>query len=270
VFTTARPGPAVDSVEDRTVDGDGGPIPVRIYRPASAGPLGLLVWYHGGGFVIGGIDTADATARDLTVGAGCVVVSVDYRLAPEHRFPAAPDDAWTVLRWAVDHAAELGADPGRLAVGGDSAGGTLAAVTAIRARDERVPLRHQLLVYPVTDLAGSFGSRVENGEGYLLTKDTMEWFEDCYLGDHEPHDPEVSPLYADLAGVAPAHVLTAGFDPLRDEGQAYAEALAAAGVPVLDDRYPTMVHLFLAMVGTSPVVEEALGRAAAALRDALA
>jgi acetyl esterase len=269
-LATARQGPAVDHVADRTVAGEGGMIPVRTYRPASSEPLGILVWYHGGGFVIGDLDTADATARDLATRAGCVVVSVDYRLAPEHRFPAAADDAWSALRWAADSASSLGGDPGRLAVGGDSAGGNLAAVTAIRARDEGLALRHQLLVYPVIDLAAGFPSRVENGEGYFLTKDAMDWFESCYLGDHEPHDPVASPLYADVAGVAPAHVLTAGFDPLRDEGEAYAEALAGAGVEVVDDRYPTMIHGFLAMVDVTPVADTAIEAAAAHLRAALA
>ena len=262
-------GAEVEHVEDRTVPGDGVDIPVRIYRPAADGPLGVLVWYHGGGFVIGDLDTADATARDLAAGAGCVVVSVDYRLAPEHCFPAAADDCCAVLRWVVDHATELGGDAGRLAVGGDSAGGNLAAVAAIHARDAGIRLRHQLLVYPVTDLAATFSSRVENGEGYFLTKESMDWFEACYLGDHEPHDPAVSPLYADLAGVAPAHVLTAGFDPLRDEGEAYAGALAMAGVDVVDDRYPTMIHGFFSMSMVTPVAGEAVSKAAGLLRDAL-
>jgi acetyl esterase len=265
-------GAECDSVEDRTLRFEGVDVPVRIYRPSGAADtsLGILVWYHGGGFVIGDLDTADATARDLATGAGCVVVSVEYRLAPEHRFPCAADDCWAVLRWVADNASELGGDSGRLAVGGDSAGGNLAAVVAVRARDEGLRLRHQLLVYPVTDLAGTFASRVDNGEGYFLTKESMDWFEDCYLGDHEPHDPMASPLYADLAGVAPAHVLTAGFDPLRDEGEAYAGALSMAGVEVVDDRYPTMIHGFFAMTAVTPVAEEAVARAAGLLRHALA
>jgi acetyl esterase len=268
-MATMEQGADVDHVEDRTVPGDGGPIPIRIYRPASDGPLGVLVWYHGGGFVIGDLDTADSNARDLAAQAGCIVVSVDYRLAPEHPFPAAADDAWTVLRWIADRAAEWGGDPDRLAVGGDSAGGNLAAVTAIRARDEGLALRHQLLVYPVIDLAATFASRTENGEGYFLTKESMEWFEGCYLGDHEPHDPMASPLYADVAGVAPAHVLTAGFDPLRDEGEAYAGALAGAGVAVVDDRYPTMIHGFFSMSSVTPIAVDAVAKAAGLVRDAL-
>jgi acetyl esterase len=261
-------GPEVALVEDRTAPGVGGDIPVRVYRPEGDGPHPLLVWYHGGGFVIGDLDTADSTARELTSRAGCIVVSVDYRLAPEHPYPAAAEDAWSALVWAVEHAAELGADPDRVAVGGDSAGGNLAAVTAIRARDEGVALRHQLLVYPVTDLAATFPSRVSNGEGYFLTKDAMEWFETSYLGDHEPHDPEVSPLYADVVRLPPAHVITAGFDPLRDEGEAYAASLRSAGVEVLDDRYPTMIHGFFGMTTTTKVAGEALDRAAEQLRAA--
>jgi acetyl esterase len=259
----------VAEIGDRTIPGPAGDIPVRIYRPA-AGELPVLVWYHGGGWVIGDLDTTDTAARQLAAEGGCVVVSVDYRLAPEHAFPAAADDAWAALRWVVDHADELGVDGTRVAVGGDSAGGNLAAISALRARDEGLALRHQLLVYPVTDLTASFGSRVENGEGYFLTKDTMDWFESCYLQGQDPKAAGASPLHVgDLAGVAPAHVLTAGFDPLRDEGEAYAEALTAAGVPTVDDRYPTLVHGFFQMGGISPAAGAAAGRAASLLRRAM-
>ena len=196
-----------------------------------------------------------------------MVVAVDYRLAPEHTHPAATDDAWAALRWVADHAGELGGDADRLAVGGDSAGGHLAATMALRARDEGLELRHQLLVYPVTDLAATGGSRESNGEGYFLTQDTMLWFQDSYLQDQDPG--AVSPLEQDVVGTAPAHVVTAGFDPLRDEGEAYAEKLAAAGVPVIDDRYPTMIHGFLQMAAVTPVAAGAVDRAASALADAL-
>ena len=262
-----EPTPVAD-VSDRTIPGPAGDIPVRIYRPAE-GTLAVLVWYHGGGFVIGDLDTADSAARQLTADAGCVVVSVDYRLAPEHVFPAAADDSWAALRWVVDHAEELDVDPTRVAVGGDSAGGNLAAVTALRARDEGIALRHQLLVYPCTDLAATFKSRVDNGEGYFLTRDAMEWFEGSYLEGHDPKDPVASPLYAELAGAAPAHVLTAGFDPLRDEGEAYAEALAAAGVTVTDDRYPTLIHGFFQMGAVTPIAAQATTNAATLLAKAL-
>ena len=262
-----EPAP-VDHIEDRSVPGPAGPIPVRIYRPTDR-PAGVLVWYHGGGFTIGDLDTADPTARKLAAGSGCVVVSVDYRLAPEHPFPAATDDAWAVLRWVADHAAEIGGDPTRLAVGGDSAGGNISALMAIRARDEGVALRHQLLVYPATGLTDRTGSRIENGEGYFLTDDTMTWFEANYLQGHDASDPAVSPFQADLTGVAPTHILTAGFDPLRDEGDAYADKLAAAGVPVEHDRFPTMIHGFFALGMITPVAGEAMASATKLLAAAL-
>lgn len=257
----------VASVVDRTIPGPGGELPVRIYRAADE-PVGVLLWYHGGGWVIGDLDTADPVARALAVEAGCLVVSVDYRLAPEHAHPAAVDDAWAALEWVRANAGELGVDVARLAVGGDSAGGHLAATVAQRARDEGIALRHQLLVYPVTDLDADAGSRVSNGEGYFLTQESMVWFEECYL-QGQAAGP-ASPLDGDLAGVAPAHVLTAGFDPLRDEGEAYAAALEAAGVVVVDDRYPTMVHGFVQMGAVTPVASEAISRAAKLLADALA
>jgi acetyl esterase len=267
-FASLFPGPEGVEVEDATIPGEAGPVAIRTYRPVEGEPTGLLVWYHGGGFLFGGIDTADSTARQLAVRAGCTVVSVDYRLSPEHPYPAAVDDAWSALRWVSEHAGDLAGAGGRIAVGGDSAGGTLAALMAIQARDAGLDLCHQLLVYPLIDLAGTFPSRVENGEGYLLTQETMEWFEHHYLGDHEPHDPLVSPLYADVSRVAPAHVITAGFDPLRDEGEAYASGLRTAGVEVVDDRYPSMIHEFVRMTTVTTVAEEALERAASLLRAA--
>jgi acetyl esterase len=262
-----QPAP-VASVVDRTIPGPGGDLPVRIYRDDVEGSPGILVWYHGGGWVIGDLDTADATARTLATEGGCVVVSVDYRLSPEHAHPAALDDAWAALAWVRANGAELGGDPSRVAVGGDSAGGHLAALTAQRAAREGIDLRHQLLVYPVTDLGAADGSRVSNGEGYLLTQDTMAWFEECYLQGQDAG--AASPLGGDVAGVAPAHVLTAGFDPLRDEGEAYAEALAAAGVAVVDDRYPTLIHGFFAMGAVTPLAVDAVSAAARHLRTALA
>lgn len=265
----------VGSVEDRDLDGPRGPLPVRIYRPMGDGPAPVLVWYHGGGWVIGDIDTADSTARRLCAEGDVVVVSVEYGLGPEQPYPAGPDDAWAALLWAAGHAAEIGGDPQRLAVGGDSAGGNLAALTALRARDEGGPaLRHQLLVYPATDLTMEHPSITENGEGYFLTKATMLWFADQYLGverEHgDPTSPAVSPLRVDdLSGVAPAQVLTAEYDPLRDEGDAYAVRLAEAGVPVDHVPHPGLIHGFFSMGAISPDADTATAAAIDRLRTAV-
>jgi acetyl esterase len=280
MMTTMEGDPeAVASVISQTVPGPAGDIPVRIYHPTAhegegaESTLGILVWFHGGGWVIGDLDSADGTARQLADRAHAVVVSVDYRLAPEHPFPAGPDDCWAALRWVAEHAAELGGDPARIAVGGDSAGGNLAAVTAVRARDTGGPtLVHQLLVYPATDLTLSHASIDENGEGYLLSKVAMTWFTDLYLGtDGDATDPLASPLFtADLSGLPTATVLTAGYDPLRDEGEAYVAALRAEGVPVDLTRYDTMIHGFFSMGSMSPVAAGAVDAAGAALQSALA
>jgi acetyl esterase len=265
----------VASVEDRTVPGPAGEIPVRTYRPAST-PLGdpppILIWYHGGGWVIGDLETADVTCRALANAAGAVVVSVDYRLAPEHAFPAAVEDCVAVLEWVASNGAEVGGDPARIAVGGDSAGGNLAAVASIHARDKSIAVRHQLLVYPVTDATFSQPSMDENAEGYFLTKASMLWFGDHYFGaGGDAKDPRLSPLFADdLAGVAPATVFTAEFDPLRDEGEAYAERLREADVPVELTRFDGMVHGFFAMGAVTPIAADAMAHAAARLRADLA
>ncbi len=231
-------------------------MPVRLYRPPSpaAGPLPLLVWFHGGGWVIGDLTSADPTARDLCVQSGALVASVDYPLAPEHPFPAPPEACFEVTRWLAGHAADLGADPRRLAVGGDSAGANLAAVTAVVARDRGGPdLAFQLLVYPVTDCLGSYPSVKDNGEGYLLTNSAMIWFGQHYLPEGtDPKDPLASPIYtSDLADLPSALVITAEFDPLRDEGEAYGKRLEQAGVPVTTSRYDGMVHGFFSMTGCS-------------------
>ena len=256
----------VDRVEDRTIAG----VPVRVYG-ASGGPQPILVWYHGGGWVIGDLDTTDGVVRKLANRANAVVVSVDYRLAPEHPCPAPCDDCWAVLEWVAANGAELGGDPTRVAVGGDSAGGNLAALMAIKARDAGVHLRRQLLVYPAVDLTLSFPSIDENGEGYLLTKDSMVWFINHYLCGADPKDPQISPYYADdLGGVAPARILTAEFDPLRDEGEAYGERLKDAGVPVEVERYDGMIHGFYGLGVVTPVAEQAIDASAADLRAAFA
>lgn len=262
----------VGSVEDRTVAGD---VSVRVYRPEVDGPAPVLVYLHGGGWVIGNLESHDVPCRALCRDAEAVVVSVDYRLAPEHPQPAAIDDAWSVLTWVATHADEIGGDATRIAVGGDSAGGNLAALLALRARDEGGPaLVHQMLIYPVTDLASEHPSYVENGDGYFLTADTMRWFIGHYLGaEHEhgdPADPGISPLRADdLSGLPPAQVLTAEFDPLRDEGDAYAARLAEAGVAVDHVPHPGLVHGFIGMGVLSPDCAAAAQAAAVRLRAAL-
>lgn len=261
--------------EDRAVPGPAGDVPVRIVSPeGDAVPTGVLVWFHGGGFVIGDLDTADDTTRRLAVASGCVVVSVDYRLAPEHPVPAAVDDCWAATVWVSDNREALGAAGRPVAVGGDSAGGNLAAVIAQRdALHGGLGIAAQLLVYPVTDLAGRTESYVANGEGYFLTIDAMEWFSANYLGDLDPTDPAASPLRSPasvLANVCPAIVHVAGYDPLRDEGVAYAERLRDAGVEVHLHDFETMIHGFYGMPNITPVAEEAIQEAGAALRRLLA
>jgi acetyl esterase len=244
---------SVGAVEDRAIPGPDGEVPVRIYWPATDGPHPGIVYFHGGGFVICDLDSHDGACRRLVNAIDAVVVSVDYRLAPEHRWPAAAHDAVAATQWVADHAAELGVDPDRLAVAGDSAGGNLTAVVALMARDRGGPrLAFQLLVYPVIDLSaarGEHASQRENAEGYFLTTAQMDWYRGQYLAeDAHGEEPYASPIKApNLAGLAPACVITAEMDPLRDEGEAYARALEAAGVPVTLYRAPGMFHGFFNM-----------------------
>jgi acetyl esterase len=268
-----RRGPEVARVEDRRIPGPAGEIPVRLYRARPSGSLPLLVFLHGGGFVACDLDTHDPICRLLTNAVDCAVLSVDYRLAPEAKFPAAPEDCYAATQWAAAHARELGLDPSRIAVGGDSAGGNLAAVVAQLARDRAGPrLVHQLLIYPVTHHAFDTPSYRENAEGYFLTRDMMQWFWNHYLEKPEQgRDPRASPLVAeDLSGVAPATVITAEFDPLRDEGEAYAARLRAAGVPVRLQRYEGMFHGFFSMTEMLDSATEAVDLAAGRLRAAFA
>ena len=267
--------PEMHAVSDRTVPGPGGDIPVRVYVPTDEpGPRPVLVYFHGGGWVIGDIDTHDGVARAVAEGSGATVVSVGYRRAPEDPFPAAIDDSEAAVRWVVDNAADLGVNPGRLAVGGDSAGGNLAAVTALELAAAGGPdVRFQLLVYPVTDGTLGHASFVENGEGYFLTAATMTWFWQRYVGEGDWTDPRVSPIHASddaLAAAPPALVITAEFDPLRDEGEAYAARLAAAGVDVTVTRYDSMIHGFFSMRDLVPEGKAAVEQACEALRTALA
>ena len=247
----------VHEVQALTCPGPAGDIALRLYRPrADAGRASpALVFYHGGGWVIGDLDTHDVLCRDLALQSGCVVVSVGYRLAPEHPFPAPVDDAVSAYRWVSSQAGALGLDPGRIAVGGDSAGGNLAAVVALAIRDaaragEAVQLpAYQLLIYPVTDMRAVAPSHLGNGQGYLLTADTVAWFRRHYVPEvGHWNDWRVSPLlHSDLAGLPPALVLTAGFDPLRDEGRQYADALSQAGVACQYVCFERQIHGFILM-----------------------
>jgi acetyl esterase len=259
------------ATEDRSIPGPAGRITVRVYTPHATQPLPVVVFFHGGGWVIGGIETHDSTCQQLATTVPAVVVSVDYRLAPESPFPAAVDDCLAATRWVYDHAAELGADASRLAVAGDSAGGNLAAVISLKAREQGgPPIVFQLLVYPATDLTRSFASHVENGEGYLLTSDSIDWFLDHYLPEAERKNPDASPHFADdLSGLPPALIITAEFDPLRDEGEAYADRLRDAGVAATSTRYDGMIHGFFGMDLVLKSAGEAVEEAASALHQAL-
>jgi acetyl esterase len=261
----------IAETRDLTAPGPGGPIPLRLYRPAAEGTLPVLVFFHGGGWVIGDISTHDTVCRHLANRAECAVVSVDYRLAPEHKFPAAVEDAFAATRWVADNAGALGADAARIAVGGDSAGGNLAAVVSLLARDAGAPrIACQLLIYPATDASMRHESLARFAEGYVLTRSSMRWFYDQYLrAPNDAADWRVSPLAApDLSGLPPAYVVTAGYDPLCDEGDEYAARLAAAGVPVEHRRFPGQVHGFLTNGKVIRAAEGALDEAAAALKRA--
>lgn len=267
-------GPAVDGVREVEVAGGAGDLRARHYRPEATGhPAPLLLYFHGGGFVTCDLDTHDVVCRMLCRHAGVHVLSVAYRLAPEHPFPAPLDDARTVLSAAAEHAEALGADPERVAVGGDSAGGNLAAAAtrlAIRAGG-RGPAA-QLLIYPATHARGSYPSRSLFADGFYLTAADIDWYHEQYTGpgNEYPGDARLSPLLADdLAGMPPALVVTAGFDPLRDEGERYAEALRAAGTATVTRRFPSLVHGFLHMTGACAAAHDAVVEIGGMLRCAL-
>jgi len=267
-LTGAREDVAI--VEDRTIDGPGGPIPVRVYRPRSDVVVGGVAYFHGGGWVMGTLDLFDATAREIANAAGAAVVAVDYRLAPEHPFPAALDDALRVTRAML--AGEIdGVDPTRIAVAGDSAGGNLAAVVAQQLRDAS-GLRHQALIYPVTKgQPGTTASYEEFAEGYFLTQRDMQYFFDCYAPGVDPSNPLLAPLEeSDLARLPSATIITAECDPLRDEGEAYARRLADAGVQVELRRFPDQIHGFFNIVGVGRRSRAAVDEIAAALKAGLA
>lgn len=273
-FTQPAPPPVGELIE-LAAPAPHGAIPLRLYRPlgvAGDAVLPALVYYHGGGWVIGDLDTHDTLCRELANLSGCAVVSVDYRLAPEHRFPAAVDDAIAAARWLHREAHILRIDSGRIAVGGDSAGGNLAAVVAIAARDAGdLPLAWQLLIYPATDQHRSAPSHQRNGQGYLLTSDTMDYFTGHYIPDPAGHrDWRASPLlHPDLSGLPPALVLTAGYDPLRDEGIAYAQRLSEAGIRATHLSFERQIHGFILMGKVLDEANDAVRLCAAALRDAL-
>ena len=258
----------VYEVAELKITGPGGELPLRLYRPASERPLPALVYFFGGGWVLGTIDTADGVCRRLANACGALVVVAGYRLAPEHPFPAAVDDCYTTVRWVAEHSGEIGADPARLAVGGDSAGGNLAAGVALRARADGPPLVGQLLVYPNTDQLADDQSMRAADDRFLFNRHSVDWYRQHYLAN--PGDaahPLASPLRAEsLAGLPPALVITAEYDPLRDQGEAYARRLADEGVPVELSRYPGMAHGFFTMIGTLGASRAAIAQAASRLR----
>lgn len=264
----------VNKIEDRTIPGPVGEIPIRIYTPEGNGPFPVLVFFHGGGWVIGSIETYDPVCRSLTNAGQCIVVSVEYRLAPEYKYPAAPEDCYAATKWVAENAASLNGDPSRVAVGGDSAGGNLSAVVSLMAKEHGGPkLVFQLLIYPATDyyLPGT-PSITENGEGYFLTRDSMVWFSNHYLPENfDRYDPYTFPLHAqDVSGLPPAFVVTAEYDPLRDEGELYAQRLKDAGVRVQQKRYNGMIHGFISMAGVMDQGKQLLADCGAALRSAFA
>jgi len=275
-FYTQPEPPAVASSRDLQATGPQGTIPLRLIRPAGSDEsdvLPVLVYYHGGGWVIGDLDTHDTLCRQLANAAGCAVVAVDYRMGPEHRYPAAVIDAVAATHWVRAHAAELRVDASRLAVGGDSAGGNLAAVVALSARESGdLPIVFQLLIYPATDQHRAFPSHASNGKGYMLETETMDYFSGHYIADKAQYnDWRASPLlHADLSKLPPALVLTAGFDPLRDEGAAYAEKLTAAGSRASYVCFERQIHGFITMGKVIDEANTAVALCAAELKRALA
>ena len=264
----------IGKIENRKIPGPAGEMPIRIYTPAgaAAGTLPCLVYYHGGGWVIGDLETHEGACRLLANGSGCRVVSVDYRLAPEHMFPAGPEDCYAAVKWVSANAAQLGIDPSRIAVGGDSAGGNLSAVVCQMARDRGGPaIAFQLLIYPATDMALQTPARKENAVGYFLEEKTMNYFYDLYVpkGTDE-NNPYLSPLRAkNFAGLPAAYVITAQYDVLRDEGRIYAEKLQAAGVKVKLVNYDGLIHGIFTMSGAISAAGPAIADAAKALKQGL-
>ena len=264
-------GPEVAKVEDRSIANDDFQVPIRIYTPKGSGPFPVLSWFHGGGWVIGNLETSDEIVRHLVVGTDCVVVSVDYRLAPEAKFPAPFEDCYAATQWISHNAASINVDPSRLAVGGDSAGGNLAAAVCLAAKERgSLPIIFQLLVYPVTAMDFGTPSYKQNANGYALTMDGMKWYWNHYLScDTDASNPYAAPLAAnDLSGLPPTLVITAEFDPLRDEAETYAKKLQDAGVSATATRYYGMIHGFFGMSAVTEKGAQAISQASTALRVA--
>src|ERR1700677_4980063 len=263
----------VASVQNRLIPGPNGEIPIRIYTPEGSGPFGALVYFHGGGWVLGSLDMTDQPCRMITKASGCITVSVDYRLAPEHKFPAGPEDCYAATDWVAKNAASIGGDPARVAVGGDSAGGNLAAAVALMARDRGGPeIAFQLLIYPVTDAGLDTPSQQQfQDDGYILSRKDMVWFWGHYLAsDKDKTNPYAAPAAASsLRGLPPALVVTAGFDPLRDEGETYAALLQEAGVKTECIRYEGVTHGFVLMAALLDEARKSIGDMGAALKAAL-
>lgn len=263
---------SVKRVEDRSIPGPERDIPIRLYYPMGEPPFPVLVYFHGGGWVIGDLETHHGFCHALAKTSNCLVVSIDYRLAPEYRYPAAVEDAYAATKWVAENAAGIQADADRLAVCGDSAGGHLAAVVAMMARDRKgPPIKLQILIYPITDFNFNTPSYLENREGYVLTRDLMQWFWDHFIADEaDANDPYVSPLRArNLSDLPEALIITAEYDPLRDEGEAYGEKMRAAGVNVKLTRYPGMMHAFIRMTAHLDKAKEALDEVSGTIREAL-
>ena len=263
----------IHSITEQTIPSDGVEVPIRIYRPSGEENLPVVMMYHGGGWVIGDLTSVDGQSREVCVGAQVIVVAVDYRLAPEHKFPTAAQDSYAALKWVFENITEYGGDPSRIAVAGDSAGGNLAAVVAQMSRDESGPvLCFQLLVYPVIDgTRFDTSSYLENAEGFMLTEQSMRWFWDLYASSDDRKNPYASPIYANsLANLPPALILTAEYDVLRDEGEVYGEKLKQAGVDVEIVRYDGFIHGFFAETATIPATRRAMAKACESLRAHLA